>query len=160
MKAQKTNAARILDKLHVRYSIVPYAVDEADLSAAHLARELGADLARIFKTLVLKGDRSGCFVCVIPGGREVDLKKAARVSGNKSCAMLPLKDLQPVTGYLRGGCSPLGMKKHFPTFVDETARLHDEIHVSAGLRGLQLLLAPDDLIRAAQATPADLTMGE
>ncbi len=159
MKAHKTNAARLLDTLRIRYSIIPYAVDESDLSAAHLAREIGADLERLFKTLVLKGDKSGYFVCVIPGGRELDLKKAARASGNKSCAMLPLKDLQPVTGYLRGGCSPLGMKKHFPTFVDETACLHDEIHVSAGLRGLQLLLAPDDLIRAAQAIFADLTDG-
>lgn len=157
MKVQKTNAARILDSLGIAYDLVPYEVDESDLGARHLAEQLGIDLSRIFKTLVLKGDRTGYFVCVVPGGAKLDLKKAARASGNKACDMLPLKDLQPVTGYLRGGCSPLGMKRHFPTLVDETACLHDEIHVSAGLRGLQLLLRPDDLLAAAKASLADLT---
>ncbi|MCD8139614.1 MAG: Cys-tRNA(Pro) deacylase [Planctomycetaceae bacterium] len=158
-KIQKTNAARILDRLHIDYMLVPYRVDESDLGAEHLARELGIDLDRIFKTLVLKGDRTGYFVCVVPGGAEVDLKAAARASGNKSCAMLPLRDLQPVTGYVRGGCSPLGMKKHFSTYLDESAILLDRIHVSAGIRGLQLLLAPDDLLRAADAVYAPLAAG-
>ncbi len=158
-KIQKTNAARILDRLHISYTLVPYRVDETDLGAEHLARELGIDLDRIFKTLVLKGDRSGYFVCVVPGGAELDLKAAARASGNKSCAMLPLRDLQPTTGYVRGGCSPLGMKKHFPTYLDESAILHDRIHVSAGVRGLQILVAPDDLLRAAEAVYAPLAAG-
>ncbi|MCD8350048.1 MAG: Cys-tRNA(Pro) deacylase [Planctomycetaceae bacterium] len=155
-KTQKTNAARILDRLHIDYTLVPYRVDESDLGAEHLARELGIDPDRIFKTLVLKGDRSGHFVCVVPGGKELDLKAAARASGNKSCSMLPLRDLQPTTGYVRGGCSPLGMKKHFPTYIDESAILLDRIHISAGVRGLQLLLAPDDLLRAAEAEYAPL----
>lgn len=160
MKVQKTNAARILDRLNIAYTLVPYEVDESDLGAGHLAAQLGIDAARIFKTLVLKGDRIGYFVCVIPGDATLDLKKAARASGNKACDMLPLKDLQPVTGYVRGGCSPLGMKKRFPTLVDETACLHDAIHISAGLRGLQILLAPDDLLVAAEAALVELTVGQ
>lgn len=153
----KTNAARLLDKAGAVYRLVSYEVDENDLGAAHLAATLGLDPGRIFKTLVLRGDRTGHMVCVIPGNRELDLKKAARASGNKSCAMLPLKDLQHVTGYIRGGCSPLGMKKHFPTYIDASVLEHADIHVSAGQRGLQLVLSPADLIAAAGATTADLT---
>lgn len=154
----KTNAARILDRAGIVYRLVPYEVDPDDLSAAHLARELGADGERIFKTLVLRGDKTGHLVCVIPGESELDLKKAAKVSGNKSCAMIPLKDLQNITGYIRGGCSPLGMKKQFPTYIDESAILFDDIFVSAGQRGLQLCLAPEDLASAAGAEIVDLTM--
>lgn len=156
MKAHKTNAARQLDKAGIAYDLVPYEVDENDLSATHLAGQLGQDIARVFKTLILKGDKTGFFVCAVPGDAEVDLKKAARISGNKSAAMIPMKDLVPVTGYMRGGCSPLAMKKAFPTFIDESASLHDSIYVSAGLRGLQILLAPDDLAKAAGALFADL----
>ena len=158
MKAGKTNAARILDREKISYRLIPYEVDEDDLSAAHLANQLGQDIDTVFKTLVLKGDRSGHFVCVVPGGKEVDLKKAAKASGNKSCAMLPLKDLQTVTGYVRGGCSPIGMKKAFPTYVHESVGEHGEIYVSAGQRGLQLLLRPGDLIAAAEARTADLVV--
>ncbi|MDL2313461.1 Cys-tRNA(Pro) deacylase [Desulfovibrio sp. OttesenSCG-928-C14] len=157
MKIKKTNAARLLDKEKIPYELIPYQVDESDLSAAHLAEQLGQDLDRIFKTLLLSGDKSGYFVCVIPGGADLDLKKAAKVSGNKNCAMIPLKDLLAVTGYLRGGCSPIGMKKQFPTYLHESALGYDKIYCSAGVRGLQFLLAPQDLIKAAKAEVADLT---
>ena len=158
MKTGKTNAARLLDQMRIAYRLIPYEVDEDDLSASHLAEQLGQDLERVFKTLVLRGDRVGHLVCVVPGDHEVDLKKAAKISGNKSCSMIPLKDLQAVTGYIRGGCSPLGMKKRFPTYIHQTALTYDEIYVSAGQRGVQLLLAPGDLIAAAGAVAADLVL--
>lgn len=144
---QKTNVARLLDAAGIHYELIPYSYTEDDLSAQHVAAELGEDIDRVFKTLVLRGDRSGCFVCVIPGDFEVDLKVAARISGNKSCEMIHLRDLLPTTGYIRGGCSPIGMKKPFPTFIHESALLYDQIFVSAGQRGLQLKIAPQDLIR-------------
>lgn len=158
MKANKTNAARILDRAKIPYQLIPYEVDEADLSAQHLADQLGQDLARIFKTLVLKGDKIGHFVCVLPGDSELDLKKAAKASGNKSCDMIAMKDLQAVTGYVRGGCSPIGMKKLFPTYLHRSAISFDSVYVSAGQRGLQLLLAADDLATAVNATVCDLTL--
>ena len=143
----KTNVARLLDAAGIQYELIPYAFTEDDLSAQHVAAELGEDIDRVFKTLVLRGDRTGCFVCVIPGDFEVDLKVAARISGNKNCEMLHLKELLPTTGYIRGGCSPIGMKKPFPTYIHESALLYDFIYISAGQRGLQLKLAPQDLIR-------------
>jgi len=143
----KTNAARLLDAAGIQYELIPYAFTEDDQSAQHVAAELGEDIDRVFKTLVLRGDRTGCFVCVIPGDFEVDLKVAARISGNKNCEMLHLKELLPTTGYIRGGCSPIGMKKPFPTYIHESALLYDFIYISAGQRGLQLKLAPQDLIR-------------
>ena len=142
----KTNAARLLDAAGIHYELIPYEFTEDDLSAQHVAAQLGEDIDQVFKTLVLRGDRTGCFVCVIPGDFEVDLKVAARISGNKSCEMLHLKELLPTTGYIRGGCSPIGMKKPFPTFIHESALLYDYIYISAGQRGLQLKLAPQDLI--------------
>ena len=157
MKINKTNVARLLDKAKVAYQLVPYEVDENDLSATHVADQLGENVAQVFKTLVLHGDKSGYFVCVIPGADEVDLKKAAKVSGNKSCEMIPVKELLPLTGYIRGGCSPIGMKKQFPTFIDETAQLYDEIGVSAGCRGCQVLLDPMQLTDYVNATLCDLT---
>ena len=144
--AQKTNAARLLDAAGISYSLVEYAVDEEHLEASHVAEQLGEDLDRVFKTLVLRGDRNGLFVCVMPGSLEVDLKTAARISGNKNCEMLHVKELLPLTGYIRGGCSPIGMKKPFPTFIHESALLYETIYVSAGVRGLQLCLSPQDLI--------------
>ena len=144
---QKTNAARLLDAAGIAYTLVPYEVDEAHLEASHVAEQLGEDLDRVFKTLVLRGDRNGLFVCVIPGSLEVDLKVAARISGNNSCEMIHVKELLPSTGYIRGGCSPIGMKKPFPTFIPESALLYDTIYVSAGVRGLQICIAPADLIR-------------
>lgn len=149
---QKTNAARLLDAAGIAYSLVEYAVDENNLDASHVASQLGEDLDRVFKTLVLRGDKSGPFVCVIPGSLEVDLKVAARISGNKNCEMLHVKELLPLTGYIRGGCSPIGMKKQFPTFVHESALLYDTIFVSAGVRGMQLCLSPQDLIRFVDAS--------
>ena len=155
-KINKTNVARLLDKAKVKYTLVPYEVDENDLSATHVAEQLGEDIRQVFKTLVLRGDRTGYFVCVVPGGEEVDLKKAAKVSGNKSCEMIHVKELLPLTGYIRGGCSPIGMKKHFPTYVHASALEFEQIYVSAGQRGLQIRLAPSDLLREAQAEKADL----
>ncbi|MBP5558635.1 MAG: Cys-tRNA(Pro) deacylase [Bacteroidales bacterium] len=144
---QKTNAARLLDAAGIRYSLVEYTVDEDHLEASHVAEQLGEDLDRVFKTLVLRGDKSGPFVCVIPGSLEVDLKVAARISGNKNCEMLHVKELLPLTGYIRGGCSPIGMKKQFPTFLHESALLYDTIYISAGVRGMQICIAPQDLIQ-------------
>ena len=151
MKINKTNVARLLDKAKVAYQLVPYEVDENDLSATHVADQLGENVAQVFKTLVLHGDKSGYFVCVIPGADEVDLKKAAKVSGNKSCEMIPVKELLPLTGYIRGGCSPIGMKKHFPTYIHETCTEFPYIYISAGIRGLQIKIAPDDLIKETKA---------
>ena len=150
-KINKTNVARRLDKEKVPYELIPYEVDENDLSAVHVAASLGEDIEQVFKTLVLRGDKTGHFVCVIPGEHEVDLKMAAKASGNKKCEMLPLKELLPTTGYIRGGCSPIGMKKHFPTYIHDTCLSFPYIYVSAGVRGLQIKLAPQDLIREARA---------
>lgn len=155
-KLQKTNAARILDQRKIAYELIPYEVDESDLGAQHIADQLGEDINHVFKTLVLRGERKGYFVCVIPGNAEVDLKKAAQVMGDKKCDLIPMKELLPLTGYIRGGCSPIGMKKPFPTFIHESCQLFDYIYVSAGQRGLQFRLSPDDLIKTVPATVADL----
>lgn len=146
MALQKTNAARLLDAAGISYTLVPYEVDEEHLEASHVAEQLGEDLDRVFKTLVLRGDKNGLFVCVMPGSLEVDLRVAARISGNKNCAMIHVKELLPLTGYIRGGCSPVGMKKPLPTFIHESALLYETIYISAGVRGLQLCLSPQDLI--------------
>ena len=151
MNNQKTNAARLLDAAGIQYSLIPYEVDEDHLDAGHVADSLGEDIDMVFKTLVLRGDRNGFFVCVIPGSMELDLKVAARISGNKSCEMIHVKELLPTTGYIRGGCSPIGMRKPFPTFIHESALLYEYIFVSAGVRGLQLRLSPADLISYTKA---------
>ncbi|MDR1612537.1 MAG: Cys-tRNA(Pro) deacylase [Planctomycetota bacterium] len=156
MKTAKTNAARLLDRAGVDYRLVSYRVDERDLGAIHLANELGEPPGRIFKTLALSGDKTGHFVCCLPGDLEVDLKKAAKASGNKSASLLPLKKLQAATGYVRGGCSPLAMKKRFPTFIHQSAEQFPAIYVSAGLRGLQILIDPRALAAVAGAVFADL----
>lgn len=155
-KINKTNVARLLDKAGVKYELIPYEVDESDLSAVHVAAQLNEDVERVFKTIVLHGDKSGYFVCVVPGDSEIDLKKAAKVSGNKKCDLLPMKDLLPVTGYIRGGCSPIGMKKHFPTFIHASAQQYQRIFVSAGVRGLQIALSPADLMLQSRGEYADL----
>lgn len=147
----KTNAARLLDSVGIAYELIPYSYSEDDLSAQSVAAELGEDIDMVFKTLVLRGDKSGLFVCVIPGDFEVDLKTAARLSGNKSCEMVHVKELLSLTGYIRGGCSPIGMKKQYPTFVHESALLYDYIYISAGQRGLQLKISPKDLIDFTRA---------
>ena len=157
-KINKTNVARLLDKAKVKYELIPYEVDENDLSAIHVAESLGENIEQVFKTLVLHGDKSGHFVCVIPGEHEVNLKKAAKVSGNKKCDLIPMKELLPTTGYIRGGCTPIGMKKPFPTFIDESSLAFDYIYISAGQRGLQLRLSPTDLIAFTQAKTDKLTL--
>lgn len=156
-KINKTNAARLLDKIGLKYELIPYAVDEDNLAADHVAAELGENIEQVFKTLVLRGDKTGIFVCVIPGDKEVNLKAAAKISGNKSAAMLHVKELLSTTGYIRGGCSPIGMKKHFPTFLHNSCMAYDYIYVSAGVRGLQIKIAPDDLVKATEATLADVS---
>lgn len=153
---QKTNAARLLDKAKIPYELVPYVVDENNLAADHVAESLGEDINQVFKTLVLHGDKSGYFVCVVPGNTEVDLKAAARVAGAKKAEMIPMKELLPLTGYIRGGCSPIGMKKAFPTFFHTTALDFDHIFVSAGMRGLQLKISPQVLIDYVRASVVHL----
>jgi len=144
-KIQKTNAARLLDRAKTTYTLRAYVVDPDNLDARHVAESLGEDINCVFKTLVLNGERSGHFVCVVPGNAEVDLKKAARVAGAKKADLIPMKELLPLTGYIRGGCSPIGMKKPLPTYIHESALNFDNIYVSAGVRGLQLCLNPRDL---------------
>lgn len=156
-RIEKTNAARLLDRAKIAYELIPYEVDENDLAATHVAAQLGEDIATVFKTLVLKGDRTGYFVCVVPGNHEVDLKAAARISANKKCDLIPMKDLLSVTGYIRGGCSPIGMRKPFPIFIHSTCSLHPYIYISAGVRGLQIKIAPNDLISFVGATLADIS---
>ena len=157
-KIEKTNAARLLDKAGISYKLIPYEFDENDLAAQHVADSLGQDIARVFKTLVLHGDRTGHIVCVVPGNGEVDLKALAKASGNKKVEMIAMKDLLGVTGYIRGGCSPVGMKKRFPTFFHTTALDFDTIYVSAGVRGLQLEIAPSDLIGFVGASVANVAV--
>ena len=157
-KINKTNAARLLDQAHVAYELVPYEVDENNLAADHVAAALGEDIHQVFKTLVLHGDKTGHFVCVIPGCDEVDLKKAARVSGNKKVEMIAMKQLLPTTGYIRGGCSPIGMKKPFPTYFHTTCNDFQYIFVSAGMRGLQLKMAPAELVAFVGAQVADIVV--
>ncbi len=156
MKIDKTNAVRLLDKEKIEYKLIPYQVDESDLSAVHVAEQLNEPVEQVFKTLVLKGDKSGYFVCIIPGAEELDLKAAAKVSGNKSCDMVPMKDLLNITGYIRGACSPIGMKKQFPTYIDDSYKNFDYIYVSAGKRGLQIQLDPKDLMGIVNIEPAIL----
>lgn len=158
-KIEKTNAARLLDREGIAYELIPYEVDEEHLAATHVARQLGEEIACVFKTLVLKGDRTGYFVCAVPGDHEVDLKAAARVSGNKKADLIPVKELRAVTGYIRGGCSPIGMKKRFPTFIHSSAMSCPYIFISAGVRGLQIRLAPADLAAFVAATVADISAG-
>ncbi len=145
-KIEKTNAARLLDKAGIGYELIPYTVDENNLAAEHVAEELGENIEQVFKTIVLKGDKNGLFVCVIPGNFEVDLKTAAKISGNKNCDLIPMKELLPNTGYIRGGCTPIGMKKPYPTFIHESALLYEHIYISAGIRGLQIKIDPHELI--------------
>ncbi len=156
-KIEKTNAARLLDRAKIAYEIIPYVVDENNLAATHVAEQLSEPIECVFKTLVMKGDKNGHFVCVIPGDHEVNLKAAAKISGNKKADLIPMKELLPTTGYIRGGCTPIGMKKQFPTFIHETALEHEFIYISAGVRGLQLKLSPKDLATFVGASFADIS---
>lgn len=153
---EKTNASRILERRGVKFDLTAYKVDPDNLDAQHVAASLGQDIATVFKTLVLQGDKNGYFVCVIQGDKEVDLKKAAKISGNKKAAMIPMKELLPLTGYIRGGCTAIGMKKNFPVFLDQNALQQEKIYISAGKRGLQIRLSPADYIDVTGATVGDL----
>lgn len=152
----KTNVMRLLDKEHIEYETVEYSVDENDLSGTHVAEVLGQPPEQVFKTLVLKGDKNGYLVCCIPAAEELDLKKAAKVIKEKKVEMIPVKELLGVTGYIRGGCSPIGMKKKFPTFLDETGILFDKIAVSAGVRGAQVIINPEKLCTYVKGQFVDL----
>lgn len=155
--SEKTNAIRLIEKAKLVYREAFYEYDENDLSGLHAAQAISMPPEQVFKTLVARGDRNGINVFCIPVCCELDLKKAAKISGNKKIELIPVKELLPLTGYIRGGCSPIGMKKHYPTFFDETCILWDEIAVSAGERGHQILTAPDSLLNFVQGTSADLT---
>jgi Cys-tRNA(Pro)/Cys-tRNA(Cys) deacylase len=152
----KTNALRMLESLGIAHEVAALDVGEEHFNAAEVARRLGVDPGILYKTLVTRGGANDVFVFCIPGNAELDLKKAARVSGAKSVDLVPLNDLTPLTGYVRGGCSPIGMKKKFPTWVAGVAAAQEKIYVNAGARGLQVSIAPGDLLRAAEAQYADL----
>lgn len=152
----KTNVMRTLDKARIAYTPMTYEVDEDNLAGTHIAEEIGLPAEIVFKTLVARGDKKGLAVFCIPAPAELDLKEAARLTGNKKLEMVPVKELLGLVGYIRGACSPIGMKKKFPTFIDETCLLHAQITISAGIRGIQLLLAPGDLIRVTDAQTAAL----
>jgi len=152
----KTNAIRILESRQVDHTTHEYEFSEEEIDAVSVAHKINADPVTVFKTLVARNEKNELFVFVIPGNYELNLKKAASTSGNKKIEMIKVKELQPLTGYIRGGCSPVGMKKLFPTFIDETAQLHNKIFVSAGMRGMQIKISPDDLILTVNGQFADL----
>ena len=153
----KTNAMRRLDAAKIKYEVKEYEVDESDLSGIHIADQIGLPYEQVFKTLVAKGEKSGVVVFCIPVNKEIDLKKAAVVTGNKKLEMLHAKDLLGTTGYIRGGCSPIGMKKKFPTYLDESAEDFEQITVSAGVRGAQLLLSVSELVKFTEAKICQIT---
>ena len=152
----KTNAARILDAAGIHYELREYEVDEDDLSAPRVAEKIGMPAEQVFKTLVARGDRSGVLMAAIPANTELDLKAAAAASGNKKVELVPVKEVLGLTGYIRGGVSPVGVKKPYPFYLDETAILFDAISVSAGIRGCQMILAPDDLLKITEGSYASL----
>lgn len=152
----KTNAARILDGLGIIYELREYKVDESDLSAESVAEKIGMPPEQVFKTLVVRGDKTGVLLACVPGAAELDLKALAAASGNKKMEMVPLKEVQPLTGYIRGGVSPVGAKKHYPVYLDETALIWSNISISAGIRGCQIVISPEDLLRAVSAKTCDI----
>lgn len=152
----KTNAMRMLDKAKINYKAIEYEVDESDLSGTHIADEAGLAYDMVFKTLVARGDKTGPIVMCIPVDKEIDLKKAAAFTGNKKIEMIHVKDLLNLTGYIRGGCSPMGMKKKFPTFFDSSCLEHESITISAGVRGIQLLINTAELVNFTEAKTGDL----
>ncbi len=152
----KTNAIRILDSLGISYELREYEVDPEDLAAGTVAAKVGMPVEQVFKTLVVRGDTRECYFAVIPGNSELDPKSLAKLTGNRSIELAPLKDVQALTGYIRGGVTVMGAKKPYPAYLDETAWLFEVISVSAGIRGTQVILSPDDYIRATQATVANL----
>ena len=157
---QKTNAMRLLDQAKVPYTALSYVVDERDLSGAHVAATMGRSASEVYKTLVLKGAKVGYFVCCIPSDAEIDLKKAANAAGDKKVEMIPVKDILAVTGYIRGGCSPFGMKKKLPTWVDAAVQGLPTVVVSAGVRGGQIELEPQHLLAQTGGKTVDLVKDE
>lgn len=155
-KISKTNAARQLENQGIAYTLHQVDVDENDLSGVTLAHHLGVEPNMVFKTLVARGDKTGVLMACIPANEELNLKALAAASGNKHVEMVPLKDVRPLTGYVRGGCSPLGGKKDYPVYVDLSALEHQSIYISAGLRGVQILLNPEDLLRAVSGSLAEI----
>lgn len=153
---EKTNAARILDRLRIVYRLVGYEVDESDLSAETVAKKVGLPIEQVWKTLLVRGEKVGPFFAVVPAGHELDLKACARAVGDKKVLPVPLKEVEPLTGYIRGGVTVFGAKKAFRVVVDSRMRTHDLVSVSAGVRGTQIFLAPLDYLKAAQATEADI----
>ncbi len=152
----KTNAIRILELKGIEFQVVKYDFNENELDALSVARKVKAEPERVFKTLVARGNKTGINVFCIPGNYELNLKKAAKVSGNKSVGLIRVQDLMTLTGYIRGGCSPIGMKKKYPTFIDETAQLFEKIYVSAGVRGIQVIISPNQLYELIKGKYADL----
>jgi Cys-tRNA(Pro)/Cys-tRNA(Cys) deacylase len=159
-KTPTTNAMRILTQADIAFASRTYEVDESDLSGVHVAEQIGLDPDQVYKTLVAKGDRTGYLTCGIPVHKTVDLKKLAQVSGNKRVELIPTKDLLAVTGYVRGGCSPVGMKKKYQYYLDEAIIMQKEIAISAGIRGCQIVIAPDDLSRATDAVLCQILIEE
>lgn len=153
---KKTNVVRILDSFKIEYELYEYEFNEDEIDAVSVANKINAPHEQVFKTLVAAGDKTGTVVFVIPGNEELNLKKAATSSGNKKIEMIKVKDLLQLTGYIRGGCSPIGMTKKYPTYIEETAQLFEKIYVSSGVRGMQMLISPSDLISAAEAQYANL----
>jgi len=156
LKTQKTNAVRLLESSNITHSTLTYEVDESDLSGITVANKIGVEPEKVFKTLVTRGEKTGINVFCIPVTEELNLKKAAAVCGDKKIEMIKEKELLPLTGYIKGGCSPISMKKHYPTFIDETAQLFDEISISAGVRGVQLMIKPIDLLEVVKGKFVDL----
>jgi Cys-tRNA(Pro)/Cys-tRNA(Cys) deacylase len=156
LKTQKTNAVRLLEANSIQHSALTYEVDEDDLSGITVAKKIGVEPEKVFKTLVTRGEKTGINVFCIPVTEELNLKKAASVCGDKKIEMIKEKELLPLTGYIKGGCSPIGMKKHYPTFIDETAQLFDEISISAGVRKMQIIIKPEDLAKILGSNFADL----
>jgi len=155
---KKTNVARILDQHHIEYKLFNYEVDESDLSAETVAKKIGQPVESVFKTLAILGDKTNTIVAIVPGNAEVDLKVLAALSTNKKCAMVPMKDVQVLTGYIRGGVSPLGMKKKYPTFIDKSAFIFNKIYFSAGVRGTQIEISPTDLKKLIDPVIGKLTI--
>ncbi len=156
MRSHKTNAVRILEANNIPHTTITYEVDKSDLSGVTVANKIGVEPKRVFKTLVARGDKNGVNVFCIPVTEELDLKKAAIVGSNKKVEMIKEKELFPLTGYIKGGCSPIGMKKKYPTYIDETAQLFDEIYVSTGVRGMQIKINPENLVKIVEGVFGDL----
>ena len=150
---------RLLDTQKIKYETAEYEVDENDLSGVHLAETVGVDVSVVYKTLVVRGEKTGINDFVIPAAKELDLKRCAAAAGDKSVEMIHVNELLPLTGYIRGGCSPVGMKKKYPTFIDSSAFSHERIYVSAGQRGVQLIISPEDLKNAVSAAVGDFVRG-